>query len=70
MYQLEKVRQLWKYNFESRKEVELKKMKSKNIKFDLSRFAYKFNAETLLENLDSQDETSEELPDQLLPFWE
>ena len=27
---------------------------------DLSRFAYKFNSETLLENLDSQDETTEE----------
>ena len=27
---------------------------------DLSRFAYKFNSKTLLENLDSQDETTEE----------
>ena len=27
---------------------------------DLSHFAYKFNSETLLENLDSQDETTEE----------
>ena len=40
------------------------------LKFYLSRFAYEFNTQTLLENLDSQDETSEELPDQLLPFWE
>ena len=30
---------------------------------DLSRFAFNFNAENLLENIESQDETSEEISD-------
>jgi len=33
------------------------------MKLDLSRFAFNFNAVNLLENIESQDETSEEISD-------
>jgi hypothetical protein len=49
-------------NFEGSEKLDLKDLIAKiDIKLDLSRFAFNFNAENLLENIDYQDETSEEI---------
>ena len=51
-------------NFEGSEKLDLKDLIAKiDIKLDLSRFAFNFNAENLLENIDYQDETSEEISD-------
>jgi len=45
-------------NFEGSEKLDLKDLTAKiDIKLDLSRFAFNFNAENLLENIESQDET-------------